>query len=1054
MPFLRFAATLLLIGSAVAPTLAAEDPPATADQNAQTPATGNPAKPAQTTPPYPRDGTDLKTQIREQQEYMVWMYENNADQTSLLLKLKPGIESRPRTLISTLKAKEIGSIVGLELEPRDLVSLPDWQVLKLPQNMTAKAVAEELCPKLKQHPEVSDCSQNGSGHTYGVPTDIRFGEQWSFRNGPGGGNIEKAWDTTTGVASTVVAILDSGISSHEDLSAARILPGYDFVTDPVVANDNSGRDADPSDTGNWVSEAERNGSGSLRNCKVQNSDWHGTHVAGTIGATANNTDGIAGIDWAAKLLPVRVVGKCGNRGNFSLDLTAAIQWAAGVNIGTAPVNPNPAKVINMSLSGTGTCPPTVQAAIDEATRRGAVVIASAGNDSAWGNFWPANCQNVLTVVATDAVGDKASFSNWGIGVGVSAPGTDILSTVNPGTTVPVAGSAYRAYSGTSMAAAHVSGIASLMLAAKPSLTPFEIREIIKASSKPFARGSDIILGSCGSGFCGVGIVDGARAVTLSRMGKAAVAYDANGGDDQSYIVSTLPNGQVVGWGKAKFGQLGNATLAPLSQPTLVPGLTQIDRVFAGGTTTWAIRESGEAYAMGQGAFCGEAFFGCPSDTISFFGGDPLASASSVPVRTPRLDNAKQISVGYFNYSGPTGGISQFPQIYAITPTGQVLAWGYNFQGLLGLGTYPATPYVISSPTVVDSLPPIQRVVTTGYMTLALDQSGSVWGWGFAMANDCNAFGSGAPELSPVPRKIPSLDSVIDIGLSYGLAVAVKEDGTVWQWGCRNADSFASAVKIPLDRVVSARMSSSIGFAILADGSLWRWPYNDTSNPVQLLSGGAIGFSFPNDTNDSLLALVRLADGHLFAPFFTPSGLTTSDQSPQFAVRTLGAGYSGRFNAANVAFNDDSDIQVALASNAASVNIDQSVDYTVSISNAGSGAANHAVATVALPDEMSVQSVPAGCDVFGQLVTCNLGSVGAGQTSALAIKTSAHVAGMATATAYAYSDSYDYERSNDVAGVDVNVRSDENADAPLPPWAILALGMGFLFTSARRTAPPA
>lgn len=684
--------------------------------------TGEPAKPAQKTPPFPREGTDLETSMRERHEYMQWMYENNENVSTILVKLKPGIESRPRRLISHAKAKEIGQVVGMHLEPKDLLGLPDWQVLKMPRRMTQKA-ADVLCIKLRQHSDVLECTPNGAIFTFNIPTDPLYGQQWSFNVGPGSANIEKAWDTTTGAASTVIAVLDSGITTHEDLLASRILPGYDFVTDPVVANDGAGRDAAPSDPGNWITAAESSGNGSLHNCAVENSNWHGTHVTGTIGAVPNNAKGVAGVNWVAKLLPVRVTGKCGNPSNGPQDLTDAILWAAGIDIGTAPINPNPAQVINMSLSGAETCPPSVQDAINQATAKGAVVIAAAGNDNRNASYWPANCNNVLTVMATDEVGDRwkvssTAGSNWGA-AGVSAPGTGILSTVNPGTTSPVAGSGYQAYTGTSMAAAQVSGIASLMLAVKPSLTPFEVREIIKASAKKFASGSAIILGSCGSGSCGSGIVNAAEAVKQARTGKAA----SGGG----FLIAPLPDGQVIGWGGNGLGQLGNPNPSSVLSPAMVSGLTQVDRVFAAGTTSWSIRSTGEAYALGQGGSCNLYFKEVgecdpilyPQNYFSFFGGPPQAAASGIPVRAAVFDDAKQIAVAYFgNYI--------LPAVFVVTPTGQVLAWGNNY-GALGLGS---SQDVVQTPTVISGLPPI-KLVRPGFQfyTFAIDQTGDVWGWG-------------------------------------------------------------------------------------------------------------------------------------------------------------------------------------------------------------------------------------------------------------------------------------------------------------------------------------
>ena len=1002
------------------------------DPSAQT---GEPAKPAQKTPPFPRQGTDLETSMREQHEYMQWMHENNENVSTILVKLKPGIERRPRKLISHAKAKEIGQVVGMDLEPKDLLGLPDWQVLKMPKRMTQKA-AEALCVKLKQHPDVLACDPNGAGFAFSIPMDPLYGQQWSFKAGPGSANIEKAWDITTGAASTTIAVLDSGITTHEDLLASRILPGYDFVTDLVVANDGAGRDAAPSDPGNWITAAESSGNGVLHNCAVTDSTWHGTHVMGTIGAIANNPTGVAGINWAAKLLPVRVLGKCGNPTTFAQDLTDAILWAAGIDIGTAPVNPNPAQVINMSLGGIGACPSTVQDAINQATAKGATVIAAAGNNNWSGSYWPASCSNVLTVVATDTVGNKESYSNWGGGVGVSAPGAGILSTVNPGTTSPVVGSEYKAYTGTSMAAAQVSGIASLMLAVKPSLTPFEIREIIKASAKKFASGSAIILGSCGSGSCGSGIVNAAEAVKQAAAGKPVKGVTYN---SPPYLITSLPNGQVMGWGRNDLGQLGVNPSSVLS-PAMVSGLTQVDRVFAGGSTSWSISSTGEAYALGQGSYCSDYFKpldqcdpAFPDKYFSFFGGNPIAAASSTPVRTPILDNTKQITVGYTDL-----GEFTIASVFALASSGQVLAWGYDAYGLLGLGLPVAKINVVQTPTVVGGLPPIQGIISTWRGALALDQSGNVWGWGVGeFYPTCNIFGNGAPSYSTIPIQIGTLANVIGLqndDANRTMFVAVKQDGTVWQWGCGSPTrlSWPTPLQIAIDQVVAASLHSPYGYAIRTDGSLWQWNYSTSSTiPTQILAGGARGFADAG--------LVRMADGHIL----DMATLAISSQSPDFGSKVLGSNtFVGRLNTGESSLVD-TNLSVSIASASTSVQTGQSFDYLVSVQNSGPDAATNSGVSIALPTGVNIVSVPAGCSLQGQTLTCNVGTLNSGQGVGFSVNVQAVAPSSVVAAAYAYSDSYDYSSANNMAGVDVTIQSPSSgtdADVPtLPEWGVILMG---------------
>ena len=151
-----------------------------------------------------------------------------------------------------------------------------------------------------------------------VPNDSLYVNQWHYMSPPaemGGVNLPPAWDITTGAASIVVAVIDTGsLPAHPDLVdpnlVSRFIGGYDFISDAPIANDTNGRDADPSDPGDWVTAAE-SASGFLAGCPVRSSSFHGAHVAGTIGAATGNATGVAGINWVSKILPARALGKCG-----------------------------------------------------------------------------------------------------------------------------------------------------------------------------------------------------------------------------------------------------------------------------------------------------------------------------------------------------------------------------------------------------------------------------------------------------------------------------------------------------------------------------------------------------------------------------------------------------------------------------------------------------------------------------------------------------------------------------------------------------------------------
>lgn len=378
--------------------------------------------------------------------------------------------------------------------------------------------------------------------------------QWHLKSPsaePGGANLPSAWDYTTGASPIVVAVIDTGVlPNHPDL-AGRFVAGFDMILDPSIAVDGGGRDSDPTDPGTWAN-ANECGAGS----PAKQSTWHGTHVAGTIGAVTNNGTGVAGINWVGKLLPVRVLGKCGS-GQWS-DINDAIVWAAGGAISGTPANTNAARVLNLSIGGGNGCLSSTQAAINVALGANAVIVVSAGNanDSAWLNN-PGACSGVVTVAATQRQGYKAEYSSYGAAVEISAPGGGdnfpsgvqynvIWSTYNSGTTSAIEGTGYISGPdvGTSMAAPHVAGIASLMLSVNPALTPAQVLAKLQSTARTFPGGGPTCdTGTvrppqaswyscqCTTSLCGAGIVD-ARAAVIAALptssGTATVSNNAYG----------------------------------------------------------------------------------------------------------------------------------------------------------------------------------------------------------------------------------------------------------------------------------------------------------------------------------------------------------------------------------------------------------------------------------------------------------------------------------------------------------------------------------------------
>ncbi|MGW0391317.1 S8 family serine peptidase [Streptomyces sp. NPDC003042] len=375
----------------------------------------------------------------------------------------------------------------------------------------APADAAAVLAQFRADPDVAYVEVDSRAYALATPNDTDYAKQWDLFEPTAGMNVPAAWDKTTG-AGVTVAVIDTGYVAHSDL-ASNVVAGYDFISSSTAARDGNGRDSNPADQGDWSAAGEC-GTGS----PASGSSWHGTHVAGTIAAATNNAKGIAGIAYGAKIQPVRVLGKCGGA---TSDIVDAITWSSGGSVPGIPANATPAKVINMSLGGSGACTATYQNAINAAVARGTTVVVAAGNSNANASgFSPASCNNVINVAASNRTGDRSFYSNYGTLIDIAAPGgetrraTDtpgtittpengILSTLNAGTTTPGVEN-YKPYQGTSMAAPHVAGLAALMVAAKPALTPAQIESAIKTNARPLA-------GTC-TGGCGAGLADAAATV--------------------------------------------------------------------------------------------------------------------------------------------------------------------------------------------------------------------------------------------------------------------------------------------------------------------------------------------------------------------------------------------------------------------------------------------------------------------------------------------------------------------------------------------------------------
>ena len=363
-----------------------------------------------------------------------------------------------------------------------------------------------------------------------LPNDTRYADQWYLHAAvvePGAANLPEAWDITTGAAATVVAVLDTGLlTSHADLS--RILPGYDFVVDNPALNINDndspdGRDPDPSDPGDWVAQDQ-----CLPGFPATDSSWHGTLVTGVISASSDNSLGIAGIDHQAWILPVRVLGTCGGT---DADIVDGARWAMGLSVPGVPNNPNPARILNLSLGGFGPCTAVYQEAFDDAEQQGVIVVVSAGNelldlDVEGNDITPAECDGAFTIAATTRQGAETVYTNIGSAVDISAPGgaastvaEGVLTTSDGGTmTPPLNDSSYEPVIGTSFSAPVVSGIISLALALNASLTPEQLKQVLIFNARDFPDNTTDGFGDCTTSRCGAGLVDAHAVVDAVQSG--------------------------------------------------------------------------------------------------------------------------------------------------------------------------------------------------------------------------------------------------------------------------------------------------------------------------------------------------------------------------------------------------------------------------------------------------------------------------------------------------------------------------------------------------------
>ncbi|MCG7534374.1 S8 family peptidase [Pseudoalteromonas sp. OOF1S-7] len=451
-------------------------------------------------------------------------YKDNSNQLMSIsgADMSPAMmNSRAQSFVKNFKSKKKSS---LQTKYVRKMALSNHHVMRVDKKLTA-AEAQSLMQEMAATGNIEYIEIDQMLQPFATPNDPRYSDQWHYFEAAGGINAPAAWDKATG-SGVVVAVLDTGYRPHADLDA-NILPGYDMISNLSVANDGGGRDSDARDPGDAVSANECGYTHSARD-----SSWHGTHVAGTVAAVSNNGEGVAGVAYNSKVVPVRVLGKCGG---LTSDIADGIIWASGGSVSGVPANANPADVINMSLGGSGACSSTTQSAINTARANGTTIVIAAGNDNDnSANYNPGNCSGIINVASVGRNGGRAYYSNYGSNIDVAAPGgaqsfandpEGILSTYNSGSNTP-SNDSYAYSQGTSMAAPHVAGVAALIKQAKPTATPDEVESILKNTTRSFPA-------TCTS--CGTGIIDASAAVD-------AALNDTGGNELEDGVAKTSLSG--------------------------------------------------------------------------------------------------------------------------------------------------------------------------------------------------------------------------------------------------------------------------------------------------------------------------------------------------------------------------------------------------------------------------------------------------------------------------------------------------------------------------------
>jgi serine protease len=383
--------------------------------------------------------------------------------------------------------------------------------LALYAHARSKRETRRIAKALRRQPGVRNTSLNYIRQATAVPADEYYGLQWHYDQI----NLPTAWDNLIASPSraaqpVLVAVVDTGSTFHPDLQG-QMVTGYDFIQDPLVSADGDGCDADATDPGDGLF--------------ANQSSFHGTHVIGTLVSRTSlqaggDANGVAGVAFDTRVMPLRVLGK---GGGTDFDIMQAVLYAAGLPNDCGVLPARPASVINMSLGGPGDNP-VFQSVLDSVRQAGLVVVAAAGNEGHSAPSYPAAHDGVISVSAVDFNKELAPYSNHGPTIDLAAPGGDLGADVNGDAFADGVLSTwfdeddgefkYSFLQGTSMASPHVAGVIAMMLDVNDSLTPADIDALLAAG--------DLTQNLGDANHFGAGLIDAFKALSA--------AFAAIGGD--------------------------------------------------------------------------------------------------------------------------------------------------------------------------------------------------------------------------------------------------------------------------------------------------------------------------------------------------------------------------------------------------------------------------------------------------------------------------------------------------------------------------------------------